>query len=55
MNKQKDIVDYLNEKNQLEKQLKELRSKKERTDTENVIIEEMERRLVIVQKQIDKY
>lgn len=55
MKEPKDIVDLLKEKEQLENQLKNLQSKKLRTGTEDVIIEEMERRLVIVLSKIEKY
>ena len=54
MNQPKDVVDYLKEKRQLEEQLKYLHSKKHLLPTEEVIIEEAERRLGIVINLIDK-
>lgn len=55
MKKEKDIVDFLKEKKQLEQQLSELRSKKNLLPTEEVIIEEIERELRIVTAKIAKY
>ena len=54
MNKEKDIVDYLKEKKQLEHQLKELRSKKNLLPVEKVIIEEMKLELSKVISKIAK-
>ena len=55
MKKKKDIVDYLKEKKQLEKQISDLRLKKPRTPIEDVSLEEMERKLGIILKLIAKY
>ena len=55
MEKEKDIVDLLREKEQLERQLLEMRSKKNLLPTEEVIIEEVERELRIVTAKIAKY
>ena len=55
MEHEKDIVDLLNEQKQLEQRLSELRSKKPRTAVEDVILEEVERRLGIVLSLIEKY
>lgn len=55
MKKEKDIVDFLKEKKQLEQQLSELRSKKNLLPAEEVIIEEIERELSIVISKIAKY
>ena len=55
MKEPKDIVDLLKEKDQLELQLSDLRSKDNRTGTEDVIIEEMKHRLGVVLRLIDKY
>jgi hypothetical protein len=54
MKKEKDIVDFLDEKKQLEQQLMNLRSKKELLPAEEVIIEEIERRINIVNDKISK-
>jgi len=54
MNQPKDVVDYLKEKRQIEEQLKYLRSKKHLLPTEEVIFEEVERRLGIVIDLIEK-
>lgn len=55
MKENKDIVDYLHEKRQLEIQLHELKLKTNLLPTEIIIIEEIEHQLNFVNKQIDKF
>ena len=55
MKKEKDIVDLLREKASLEQHLTELRSKKDKLPTEEVIMEEIVRELRIVTAKIAKY
>jgi transcriptional regulator with XRE-family HTH domain len=52
---EKDIVDLLREKEQLEQKLAELRTKKNLSQIEEVIIEEVERELGIVISKINHY
>ena len=52
---EKDIVDLLREKEQLEQKLAELRTKKNLSQIEEVIIEEVERELRIVISKINNY
>lgn len=52
---EKDIVDLLREKEQLEQKLAELRTKKNLSQIEEVIIEEVVRELGIVASKINNY
>ncbi|MEI6554261.1 MAG: hypothetical protein WCL70_01590 [Paludibacter sp.] len=55
MDIEEDIVDLLKKKEQIEKVLLKFKSKENILSTEEVVIEEIERKLSIVQRKIEDY
>lgn len=55
MDKKEDSVDLLKKKKQIETELAKFKSKENILSTEEVVIEEIERQIIIIQKRIEDY